>query len=211
MLIEMSENSCFIPDSTFSFFLPGSWRFEVFGVLMLSSHLTEKCHEPRSSCLLTRQAQTASVPERNGVRCRESLCRKWKRAGVIQMPSFLATSRCAIALTWQNQRKTTKTSQAPGSRWGPEAAFLKSEEPWCSDWSGLVRRRNGNASQLALPSCLLPQLQNELKIPALRGCREAWRHVHFSTSPQSSCVCKPVWEEEEEDGWLDSEQLKGFS
>lgn len=64
MLIEMFGNSWFTADSTFSSFLPGSWRFEVLGVLMLWSHLTERCHEPRSSCLLTRKAQTLPVPER---------------------------------------------------------------------------------------------------------------------------------------------------
>lgn len=68
---------------------------------------------------------------------------------------------------------------------------------------------DGTTSQLALPSSLLSQLQNELKMPTPQGCHEAWKHVQFSTNTRSSCVCKPVCEEEE-DGWPDSEQLKGF-
>lgn len=57
---------------------------------------------------------------------------------------------------------------------------------------------NGSTSQLALPSFLLPQLQNGSAIPALQGRHEARRHM----STHISCVCKLLCEEEEDGGQI---------
>lgn len=105
------------------------------------------------------------------------------------MPGFPATT-----LVRQNQSKTMKTSQAPGSRWGRKAEFLRAGKALAVVTEAELQEDEWE--HFSACTAQLPAFSATEWISS--PCHETRRHM----GTHISCVCKLLYEEGEDGGQI---------